>query len=120
MNQAYARQAYENNRVTTAPQKKLIIMLYDAGIKNIKLAKLSMEEKDIERTNTYLIKAQNIISEFMNTLNFDLGGDIARDLYALYDYMYKGLIRANIDKDIDKLSEIERYMEELRETWMQI
>ncbi len=61
MNNAYARQAYQNNQVTTAPQKKLIIMLYDGAIKNLNLGKMAMEEKNIEKTNTYLIKAQNII-----------------------------------------------------------
>ncbi len=56
----------------------------------------------------------------MNTLNFEAGGQVAKDLYSLYDYMYKSLIRANIDKDIDKLEEVKRYMEELRDTWTQI
>lgn len=120
MNTAYGRQAYQTNQVTTAPQKKLIIMLYDGAIKNLNLAKMAMEKKDIEKTSNYLIKAQNIISEFMNTLNFDQGGDIAKNLYALYDYMYQTLVRANIDKDVNKLEEVKKYLEELRETWMQI
>lgn len=120
MNHAYAKNAYKNNQVTTAPQKKLIIMLYDGAIKNLKLAKIAMEEKKIEETNTNLIKAQNIIMELMTTLNFEAGGDIAKSLHQLYDYMYRKLIRANIDKDIDSINEVERYMEELRDTWAQI
>lgn len=120
MNHAYARQAYQNNQVTTAPQKKLIIMLYDGAIKNLKLAKMAMEEKEIEKTNNHLIKAQNIIMELMTTLNFEAGGEVAKNLHQLYDYMYRKLIRANIDKDIDGINEVEKYMEELRDTWEQI
>lgn len=120
MNHAYARQAYQNNQVTTAPQKKLIIMLYDGAIKNLKLAKMAMEEKQIEKINTHLVKAQDIIMELMTTLNFEAGGEIAKNLHQLYDYMYTKLIRANIDKDIDVINEVEKYMKELRDAWAQI
>lgn len=120
MNHAYARNAYRNNQVTTAPQKKLIIMLYEGAIKNLKLAKLAMEEKQIEKINEYLIKAQNIIMELMTTLNFEVGGEVAKNLHQLYDYMYWKLIRANIDKDVDSINEVENYMEELRDAWAQI
>ena len=120
MNQAYARNAYQNNQVTVAPQKKLIIMLYDGAIKNLKLAVMAINAKEIEETNTLLIKAQNIISEFMITLDFEQGGDIATSLYSLYEYMYNTLIRANIEKDTKKVQEVIKYLEELRDTWNQI
>lgn len=120
MNQAYGRSIYQETQVTAAPQKKLITMLYDGAIKNLKLSIVSIEEKDIEKANNLLIKAQNIISEFMITLDFDKGGDISTSLYSLYDYMYNTLIKANIDKDIEKIEEVIKYLEELRETWSQI
>lgn len=120
MNHAYAKQAYQNNQVTTAPQKKLIIMLYDGVIKNLKLSKLAMEKGEIAKINSYLIKAQDIIMELMTTLNFEAGGEVAKNLHQLYDYMYNKLIRANIDKDVDAINEVERYMGELRDAWAQI
>lgn len=120
MNHAYAKDVYRNNQVTTAPQKKLIIMLYDGAIRNLKLAEIAMENKDIEKINTHLIKAQDIIMELMTTLNFEAGGDIAQNLYQLYDYMYFRLVRANIDKNIDYVKEVKKYMEELRDAWEQI
>ncbi|HLS53956.1 MAG TPA: flagellar export chaperone FliS, partial [Tissierellaceae bacterium] len=60
------------------------------------------------------------IFELMNTLNFEAGGEIAQNLYNLYDYMYTGLVRANIDKDMEKTKEIRKYLEELRDAWTQI
>ena len=120
MNHAYAKDVYRNNQVTTAPQKKLIVMLYDGAIRNLKLAEIAMENKDIEKINTHLIKAQDIIMELMTTLNFEAGGDIAKNLYQLYDYMYFRLVRANIDKNIDYVKEVKKYMEELRDAWEQI
>ena len=120
MNQANAYNAYKNNSVMTASPNKLVIMLYDGAIKNLKLAEMAIEEKQIEKVNNYIIKAQNIIAEFMTTMNFEAGGDIAKDLYQLYEYMYNRLIRANIDKDIIAIAEVKKYLEELRDTWSQI
>jgi flagellar protein FliS len=118
--QAQVRNAYQTNQVTTASPKKLLIMLYDGAIKNLRLAELSLEEKNIENVNKYLKKAQDIITEFMTTLNFEDGGDVAGNLYQLYEYMNRRLIRANIDKDVEPIKEVRKYLEELRDTWMQI
>lgn len=120
MNQAYAYNAYKNNQVMTASKPKLMIMLYDGAIKNLKLAELALEDKEIEKVNTYLKKTQDIIVEFMSTLNFEAGGEIADNLYALYEYMYNRLVRANIDKDKEVIIEVRKYLEELRDTWTQI
>ena len=120
MNHAYARETYLNNQVATASQKKLIVMLYEGAIKNLRLAEISMTNKEIENTNKYFIKAQNIVFELMNTLNFEAGGDMAENLYSLYDYMYRSLVRANIDKNIEKTKEVKKYLEELKDAWIQI
>lgn len=120
MNQANAYNAYKNNSVMTASPSKLVLMLYDGAIKNLRLAEMAIEEKEIEKVNTYLIKTQNIIAEFMSTLNFEAGGEVAKGLYQLYEYMYHKLVRANIDKDIEGIREVKKYLEELRETWSQI
>lgn len=117
---ANARDIYRNNQVTTAPKKKLLIMLYDGAIKNLKLAEQGIEEKNYEIANNNIIKAQNIVMELIFTLDFDAGGEIASNLYQLYDYMYLRLIRANIDKDIDGVKEVKKLLEELRNTWSKI
>lgn len=120
MYQANAYNAYKNNQVMAASRNKLVIMLYDGAIKNLKLAEIALEEKNIENVNTYLKKTQDIIAEFMSTLNFEAGGEVANSLYQLYDYMYRRLVRANIDKDITPILEVKKYLEELRDTWTQI
>lgn len=115
-----AGNAYKSNEVLTAPKKKLVVMLYDGAIKNLKLAKLAIADKNIEKTNNAIIKAQNILAEFMSTLNFEDGGEIAKGLMNLYQYMYDRTIRANIDKDPGILDEVIGMLEELRDTWSRI
>ena len=120
MNYAYANNAYKTNQIMTAPKKKLLIMLYDGAIKDLKLAELALPKKEIENVNLYLTKTQDIIFELMSTLNFEVGGDIAKNLYQLYEYMIDRLVRANIDKDIEGVKEVRKYLEELRDTWERI
>jgi flagellar secretion chaperone FliS len=115
-----ASNAYKSNEVMTASRTKLVVMLYDGAIRNLKLAKLSIGDKNIEKTNTCIIKAQRILSEFMSTLNLEEGGDIAKNLMALYQYMYQRTIRANIEKNPEILDEVIGYLDELRGAWSQI
>lgn len=114
-----AYQVYQNNQVNTASQEKLLLMLYDGGLKFLRLSILALEEKNFEKTNEYLKKTQNIINELMVTLNFDTG-EIAQNLYSLYDFMNHELIQANIQKDIEKIKTVQSMMEELRNTFAQI
>lgn len=120
MNHAYAKDTYKNNQILTAPQNKLVVMLYDGAIRNLKLSKIEMENKDLNKVNEYLQKTQDIVFELMNTLNLEVGGDVAKNLYSLYDYMYSRLIEANIKKDLEIINEIQGFLEELRDAWAQI
>ncbi|SKA86305.1 flagellar protein FliS [Caloramator quimbayensis] len=117
INGSNALNAYQQSSVNTASKEKLLLMLYDGLVKFIKQGINGIEEKDINKTNTNFIKAQNIILEFMSTLNMEAGGEISKSLMALYDYMHRRLIEANIKKDIDIAKEVLGFAEELKETF---
>jgi flagellar protein FliS len=110
-----AYQVYQQNEVLTASKGKLLIMLYEGAIKFLRFAKVAIDEKNIEDANKYLIKAQNIISELMATLNMDY--DISKDLYSLYDYMKYRLTQANIKKDKAIIDEIIDMLSGFKDTW---
>lgn len=112
---ANAYQVYQQNEVLTASKGKLLIMLYEGAIKFLRFAKVAIDEKNIEDANKYLIKAQNIISELMATLNMDY--DISKDLYSLYDYMKYRLTQANIKKDKAIIDEIIDMLSGFKDTW---
>lgn len=77
-----------------------------------------MEEKNIEDRNTNLLKAQKIIQELMVTLNMDI--DISKQMMALYDYIHRRLIEANVKNDAAILDEVEGLVTEFRDTWKQV
>ncbi len=107
---------YKQTSVKTASPERLIIMLYDGAIKFLNRAKIKMNEQDIEETNRALLKTQDIISELMIGLNME-AGEIAQNLYNLYDYFQHRLIEANTKKAPGIIDEILGYLVELRETW---
>lgn len=116
MNNPYAQ--YRRTSVQTASPGALILMLYDGAIKQLHRAQKALSQSNIAEANQALQAAQAIITELMVTLNFD-AGDIARNLYRLYEYFNYRLVQANIRKDPTRVDEVLRHMETLRQAWRQ-
>lgn len=108
---------YQQNAVTSADPGQLTLMLYNGAIKFTKQAMKELEAGNIEQANNFNIKAQNIITELMVTLNQDY--QVAKSLHSLYDYIKRCLIEANIKKDQQTLGEALVLIEEMRDTWAQ-
>ena len=115
--------AYRETRVKTASPGQLVVMLYDEAIKqsDTAIALLGPESKpkpeDIERINVALGKVQDVITELMASLDFDVGGEIARDLFALYVWFGREMLEANIHKEVGRISAVRNMLAELRGAW---
>lgn len=110
-------QQYQQSVVKTASPQELTLMLYNGLVKFLKLAHQGIEEKDMEKANNNIIKSENIITEFIRTL--DPQYEVSGALLSLYEYMNRRLIEANIKKDKSAVEEVIGYAEELRDTWAQ-
>ncbi|MEJ6950204.1 flagellar export chaperone FliS [Natronospora cellulosivora (SeqCode)] len=113
-------QKYKQVQVGTANRGKLLIMLYQGCIKFLNIAQKGIEENQLELANTNIIKAQDIINELMATLDMEQGGNIAKNLYSLYEFMNYQLLQANIKKDVEQIKVVENMILELLKTWQQI
>jgi flagellar protein FliS len=112
--------AYKKASVNTLDQNKLIIMLYDGAIKNASFAVEHMKSGEIEKVHNCLIKAKNIVTELMATLNMEKGGDVAKNLQSLYSYMFSQLIEANMEKKTQPILVVIDLLKELRVAWVEI
>ncbi|HZJ83160.1 MAG TPA: flagellar export chaperone FliS [Clostridia bacterium] len=108
-------QQYQNQSAMTANPGELTLMLYNGLIKFINLAKAGIDNKDIEKSNNAIIRAQDIIQELSITLNMDY--EISNSLGSLYDYIYNRLVDANLSKDKAPLDESMDLIVDLRDTW---
>jgi flagellar protein FliS len=115
----YAKQAeqYKKNQVETASPEEILLMLYDGAIRFLVVAKKGIEEKNIEKSHKNLVKAQQIILEFMNSLDMEIGGEMAVNLYRLYEYLHYRLVQANIKKDVAMIDEVLGHLRSLKTTW---
>lgn len=111
-------QKYQQNSVLTASPTELTLMLYNGAIKFCNQAIESVENKDIQRTHQYCIKAQQIILELKVTL--DPNFSEAKAMSALYDYIIELLAKGNMDKDSDKILEAKQFIVEFRDMWQQV
>ncbi|MCR5698586.1 MAG: flagellar export chaperone FliS [Treponemataceae bacterium] len=124
-NQAFS--AYKTTGVKTATQGKLLIMLYDEAIKQLKMASSyfnadgKVEASNIERMNKCVQKAQEVITELMASLNMNIESakDIAENLLSLYFFFNKELMNATINQDKSKIDFVCNMMSELRGAWAQ-
>ncbi len=95
-------------------------MLYDGALKYMEAGKHSVLQKDLPNQNKYLQKAQRIVMELMSCLDMKQGGDIAKNLLALYTYVLNELVQANIHDDIVPIDRSIKILSDLRESWVQI
>lgn len=108
---------YQKNQIETASPGQVLIMLYDGAIQFLIKAQAALEEKKYEKFYNSIVSCQRIILEFMDTLDMELGGELATNLYKLYEYLYNALDTVNIKKDMKKMDEVLKHLKALRETW---
>ena len=117
MNMGY--DVYKTANVETADKGKLLIICYDVAIKHGSIvAEMSSDFKNIEERNKHLYKMNDAISELISSLNFEVaGGEIATNLYRLYEYMQYKINMAIAHSDHSHIKEILTYLTDLRDAW---
>lgn len=115
---AYTQQ-YQQNQILTASPEQILVMLYDAAIRFTRQAMNGIESGDRVQKLNGVSRAMAIITEFANTLDHSIGGEIAANLDALYAFMNNELTKANLNNDIEKLKVVETLFLDLRGTWVE-
>jgi flagellar protein FliS len=108
-------QTYQKQSVTTAKPEELTFLLYQGLVKFIRLSKQSLQNNKISDSHNNNLKAQDILSELIASLNKEYA--VSESLLPIYEYMKRRLIEANLNKSIEILDEIEGLAIDLTETW---
>jgi flagellar secretion chaperone FliS len=114
---SYGLGAYKKTSVETASKEQILLMLYQAAIKNCKKAIEAIENKNVAKKGEYIGKMQDIIVELSNSLDFEVGGDVAKELASLYDYILFSSTQANIKLDKTHLEGCLRVLNTLYDGW---
>ncbi len=113
---AYAQ--YNNSKILTASPAELTLMLYDGAIKFCNIAILGIEQKDIQKAHSNIVRVQRIIEEFRSTL--DRKYPVAEDFDRVYVYLLQRLLEANLHKDPEILKEVLTHLRSMRDTWVEV
>ncbi|MCX5829435.1 MAG: flagellar export chaperone FliS [Deltaproteobacteria bacterium] len=112
--------SYQQANFLSADPIKLIRMCYEGAISNLKLARDAYIVRDYEAKGKSLLKALDIIHELNASLDMGKGGEIAKNLRALYLYMTQVLTEADLKKDMTVFEEVIRMLEELESAWQEL
>ena len=103
------------DKIMTATREELTLILYEGGIKFLNKAIMAVEKKEMTEAHALILRTQDVVREFQLTLDHQY--PISQDLDALYDYMHRRLVDANIRKDLEILNEVLGMFREFRDTW---
>ena len=109
---------YLRNAVLTASPEQLQLMLYDGAIRFTRQGIDGLERKAWEDVFNGFSRAQKIVLELTSALNHDVDPDLCKRMAGLYNFIYRKLVDASVNKDLALAKEALRLLEYQRETWI--
>ncbi|RME00151.1 MAG: flagellar export chaperone FliS [Calditrichaeota bacterium] len=111
---------YKKTQILTAEPAKIILMLYDGAISFMQQAARAAEQKAyIERANK-ITRTNNILLELLSSLDFEYGGEIAKNLREIYVFLVKELIKADLENNPETIQQCSQVLETIRDAWITI
>jgi flagellar protein FliS len=117
MNAAY--QTYRQTQAQTATPGELIVMLYRGAVRFVVSGIEGIEARNVEASHNNLVRAQAVINELLESIDVERGGEVARNLWRLYEFMNSRLVEANLRKDAAPAREVEGLLRDLLPAWEQ-
>lgn len=116
-----AEQQYLETSIATASKEDLIVKIFDILIVAATqgLDKLNNDRNDIEGIHKALLRAQRALALLMGSLDMEVGGEISRNLFRVYEFWHHELVMANMQKDAARVSRILPHFKDYREMWRQ-
>ena len=107
--------------VETSDPHRLVMMLFDAAVAAVSMARIHMSANEIPQKGAAISKAIDLITNGLAaSLDVEAGGELAERLAALYDYMAQRLLFANLKNSMAALDEVSELLSSLRDAWAQI
>ncbi|MES9967594.1 MAG: flagellar export chaperone FliS [Sedimenticola sp.] len=100
-----------------ATPHRLVQMLMEGALDKIATAKGALERGDVQERHNNVTWATSIIDALRSSLDFSKGGEIATNLDALYTYMNRQLLVADVESDASALDEVASLLKEIKQAW---
>ena len=114
-----ATQAYLRTKVLTANPEELRLMLFDGALKFCRAgrAEIGRDRPDFEALFVAFSRAKNVVMELANGLDRTQDAELCDRMSAVFHFIYKLLVEANMERDAAKADEAIALLTYERETW---
>lgn len=119
MTQQPSAMRYLEASLASLSKEDLMVKVFDAIVTFSRQAveKMMTSPNDIQGRHDLLRKAQRACSVAMGSIDFDLGGDLARSNFALYEFWHHELVMANIEGNLSRVEAVLPQMADIRDAW---
>ncbi|MGR5236469.1 flagellar export chaperone FliS [Vibrio alfacsensis] len=107
-----------NAQAAAASPHQLVVMLIDGLLNEVERARGHMAASRLAQKGASINKCMNILVGLDSALDMENGGEVAENLHQLYDFCQMELFSASVHNDLDKLTNVERVMGNIREGWV--
>ncbi|TAM76066.1 flagellar protein FliS [bacterium] len=113
----------ETSILSSSPEELIVkcmdiaILFAKKGLEKIRTSGESYATMDIAGVSDALIRSQKALALLMGSLNFEIGGELAHNLFRLYEWWHHELVMANMEKKATRIETVLPHMVTMRETW---
>ena len=107
-------------QTTYASPHQLMLMLFDGAIEAMSFTIGAIQNENFELRSKQNTRSITIINGMRECLDMETGGELANNLYSLYQYMTKELFRASFKNDADTVQNIQSMLKDIRGSWEKI
>ncbi|MGQ9649178.1 MAG: flagellar export chaperone FliS [Phycisphaerae bacterium] len=111
---------YLRDAILTASPEQLQLMLYDGAIRFTRQGIKALQDKNWEQCFNSFNRAQQIVLEMLNSLNYDVDRDLCKRMASIYNFIYRKLIEACSSRELQAANDALGLLEFQRETWLML
>ncbi len=114
-------QRYLEMSIATSSKETLIVKIFDVLLLAAQTGydKLLNDRGDVEGIHKALLRAQKALAILMGALDMEIGGDLAKNLFRVYEFWHHELVMANMEKNPERVERLLPNFRSYRETWAQ-
>ncbi|ABE54605.1 flagellar protein FliS [Shewanella denitrificans OS217] len=106
-----------DNEISIASPHRVVQLMFAGGLERLAQSRYAIENKDMANKGIFIGKAIGIINGLNNSLDMNAGGEIAKNLSDLYDFMLRKITEANINNDVKAIDDVCDILREIKEAW---
>ncbi len=120
MDSSFGIRAYQEADYGSMGKEKMVVLLYEKMIEHFLAAEVAAHNHERIEMTRRLNRAQPIVVELRNALDMGIGGDIARNLEALYDFVFHEGLAMLTDQSPEHARNCLRVLQPLLDAWRRI